>query len=163
MSDEITDLLVNELIDAVKASAAELTEKTFYVFSVENLDNIADSQGFPVAGVIYEGYFPRQDPVNPATAHKATKGAIYGAARFSVVVGDRYHFATPAYGEQDSKPLLTTLLTKVRRRVLGIQENGVSKRPWRFLYEVPADTRVSGAIMYLQLWEQDIIVQSQAR
>ena len=163
MSDDITNLLVNELIASVKDAASEISGKTFYVFSVENLDDISDSQGFPVAGVIYEGFFPNDKPINPATSRKSTTAALYGAARFSVVIGDRYNFATPAYGDDDSKPDLTTLLTKVRRRVLGMQENGVSKRPWRFLYEVPVDTRVSGAIMYLQLWEQDIIVQSQPR
>ena len=163
MPDNITDLLVNELLEAVRSATKELEDKSFYVFSIDNLEDISDSSGFPIAGVIYEGLFPKNNQIIPATGKPSTKAATYGIARFSVVVGDRYNFATPVYGKLDSKPTLTTLLTKIQIKVLGMQPSGVSKRPWRLLYEAPGDTRASGGIMYLQLWEQDIVVQSQTR
>lgn len=161
--DQIVNDLVLELKSAVQASAEEIENRTYYVFSVENLDDIVDSgRGLPAVGVIFEGLFP-SSAINPSTTAKSTHGAIYGALRFSVVAGDQYNSVSKSYGSGDRKPELTTLLTKIMRRVLGIQDQGVSKRPWRFLYQVPVDTRVSGAIMYLQLWEMDIVVQSQTR
>lgn len=160
--DTVIEDLVNELLAAVKDATSELSEKTFYVFSVSNLDNISDVGGFPIAGVIFEGLFP-SSANNPSTAKPSTSSAVYTRARFSVVVGDRYNFVQPAHGVDDSKNDLTLLLTKITRRVLGIQTAGVTSRPWRFLQTVPVDTRVSGAIMYLQLWEQDLVIRSQNR
>lgn len=141
--------LTQELVDLVKKSV-DLTDTTFSVFDIEDLETISGHVGFPIAGVSYEGAFPVENSVNPTS--RQHKGVVFTTHTFMVTIGVNYRYAS----SEDTKPIATDLLDATRSVIVGHQ--GVNTRPWRFAGELPQETVLEGVIFYGQLWETDLPV-----
>jgi hypothetical protein len=140
-----------ELVTKTK-EVTDLMEKTYSVFSVDDMATLAGIVEYPLAGVVYEGGSVKDDIRGQQTNRIAHRSAAFITVYFSITVAVDYK----AGGNEDNKPLATDLLDGVRSALLGFQ--GVNSRPWRLTGEQPLQTDLEGVIFYGQMWETDLPV-----
>lgn len=141
---------IHELAKELETKIKETTvfqEAGFYVYNMDELEQQADSIGFPIAGVVYEGRKPIASTSNPA---KSCTSATVVTVTYSVIVGVNYQYLT----NTDNKQTATDLLDSILRSLLGFK--GVNNRPWRYVGDYPIEGEIEGVIFYGQLWETDI-------
>ena len=136
--------LTDELVTLVK-QASSLTDNTFSVFNIEDLEEISGHIGFPVAGISYEGTYPVEN--NADSVAKSSNSVTLVTHTFMVTVGVNYLYAST----EDTKPIATDLLDNTRSIILGYK--GVNTRPWKFSGELPQETVLEGVVFYGQIWE----------
>lgn len=143
--------LETELLTLVRAVPV-FTECSFSAFSINDLEVKSEHQGFPLAGVGYNGCYPLD---------QAEKGKNVGQvhamsmvdAQFLVMIGIQYQFA----GQVDNKQQAMDLLDQLRSAILGFK--GVNSRPWRFIGERPEpEADADGVVFYSQVWHTAVPV-----
>lgn len=145
--------LENELLGIVK-SVTSVGERGYSVYNLDEVGDIASKgSGFPLAAVAYIGTVPRENSVHPSGGAKqqAPAGMAYVLKQFAILIAVEYNWTT---GE-DTKPVATDLLDDVRGKLLGF--SGVNARPWQLVDEGPANSNISGAILYMQTWQTSCI------
>lgn len=139
--------LQEELLDKVQELSA-FKKRGFTIYNLDEIGDLAaDGVGFPFVATAYLGTIPRENSAITTGAAQSSAGdVIMVHKQFALLVSVEYNWAD----SEDTKPVATDLLDAIRGKLLGF--HGVNSRPWQLVDEGPAESGISGAILYMQTW-----------
>lgn len=139
--------LQNELLDKVQELSA-FKDRGFTIYNLDEIGDIAsEGTGFPLVATAYLGTIPRDNSAIGTSGAKSSAGdVIMVHKQFAILVAVEYNWSD----SEDTKPVATDLLDAIRGKLLGF--HGVNSRPWQLVDEGPAESGISGAILYMQTW-----------
>lgn len=144
---------MNELRTELKTlvgQVPELSGRVFNTFSIEELEQLVRGNGYPIAGVTYEGSARVDNDGKPATSALSSAGMLV-TRNFVIVVGVNYRYVESGQLQLEKGE---ALLESIIPNVLGYQ--GVNTRPWRYAGETAMETLLEGAVFYGQMWETTV-------
>lgn len=145
------EALSTELLDLVR-QLPEFTTRGFSIYNLDDMETKFQLQGTLSAGVGYDGAQPVAGNAANGVGVTSSSAALV-TMQFIVIIALQYGFA----GQQDTKPLATDLLDRLRGLILGYK--GVNTRPWLFAGERPESVAaLDGVVFYSQVWHTTVPV-----